>query len=191
MRPGSILPPVGDRLVLENRPAYRVDSCRCSRSISETGIRPDRKVSVYNRFFEFSPAPIIRKNLKSALFEYYRYDQSQRQYLSLQLMTEFRHFELASGILTNEQYLWLQDEIGYFDPATHLNVEFTPDQLNALVEAAQRIKGSPDLVAWLPESRGMRLDLKVTHDSRLARATALLAVLQKLDTAAHGGDKPH
>jgi hypothetical protein len=123
------------------------------------------------------------EELKSALFEYYRYDQDQRQYLSLQLMTEFRHFELAAGILTNEQYVWLQDEIGYVDPSTPIDVEFTADQLNALVEAAQRVKDSPDFVAWLPEARGMQLDLKATHKSRLARATALLAILRRHDSS--------
>jgi hypothetical protein len=126
---------------------------------------------------------LLDDELKSALFEYYRYDQSQRQYLSLQLMTEFRHFELAAGILTNEQYIWLQDEIGYVNPSTPVNVEFTPDQLNALVEAAQRTKDSPEFVAWLPEARSMQLDLKVTHESRLKRATALLAILRKLDSS--------
>jgi len=118
--------------------------------------------------------------LKSALFEYYRYDQDQRQYLSLQLMVEFRHFELAAGVLTNEQYIWLQDKIGYVDPWTSVNVEFTPDHLNALVEAAQRAKDSSEFVAWLPEARSMQLDLKDSHESRLQRATALLGTLRKL-----------
>lgn len=121
--------------------------------------------------------------LKSALFEYYRYDQSQRQYLSLQLMTEFRHFELAAGILTNEQYIWLQDEMGDIYSSMPVNVEFTPDQLNALVEAAQRTKDSPAFVAWLPEARSMQLELKVTHESRLKRATTLLDILRNLDNS--------
>ncbi len=119
--------------------------------------------------------------LKSALFSYYRYDQSQRQYMSLQLMTEFRHFELATGILTNEQYVWLQDEIGYVSPSTPANVEFTSEQLDALVDAAQRIKDTPEFVAWLPESRGLQMELIDTHDRRLQRATALLEILKRLD----------
>jgi hypothetical protein len=121
------------------------------------------------------------EDLKSALFEYYRYDHSQRQYLSLQIMTEFRHFELASGILTNEQNVWRQDEIGYVSPTTPVNVEFTSEQLDGLVDAAQRIKDSPEFVAWLPEGRGMQLDLIDTHKSRLERATALLDILRNLD----------
>ncbi len=116
--------------------------------------------------------------LKSALFEYYRYDESQRQFLSLQLMTEFRHFELAAGILTNEQYVWLQDEIGYVSPGVPSDVEFTAAQLDALIEAAQRLKDSPDFVAWLPEARSMQIELADTHESRLQRAHALLTILR-------------
>ena len=121
------------------------------------------------------------EELKSALFEYYRYDESQRQYLSLQLMTEFRHFELAAGILTNEQYVWLQDEIGYVSPGVPTDVEFTAAQLDALVEAAQRLKNSPDFIAWLPESRSMQIELASTHENRLQRATALLEILKSAE----------
>jgi len=124
------------------------------------------------------------EELKAALFEYYRYDQSQRQYMNLQLMTEFRHFELASGILSNEQYVWLQDEIGYVAPSRPIDVQFTPQQLDDIVDAARRVSDSPALIAWLPESRSMQLELKYTHESRLERATALLDILRKLDRSA-------
>ncbi len=117
--------------------------------------------------------------LKSALFEYYRYDENLRQYLSLQLMTEFRHFELAAGILSNEQYVWMQDEIGYVSTGVPSGVEFTAAQLDALVEAAQRLKDSPDFIAWLPEARSMQIELADTHESRLQRAQALLTILRE------------
>ena len=116
--------------------------------------------------------------LRSALFEYYRYDTGQRQYLSLQLMTEFRHLELAAGILTNEQYIWIQDEMGYVSSSTRLNVEITPVQLDALVIAAQRLQESREFVAWLPESRSLQLELIDTHKRRLTRANALFKLLQ-------------
>ena len=116
--------------------------------------------------------------LKSALFEYYRYDENLRQYLSLQLMTEFRHFELAAGILNNEQYVWMQDEIGYVSVSPPSGIEFTTAQLAALAEATQRLKDSPDFVAWLPEARSMQMELAGTHEGRLQRATALLTILR-------------
>jgi hypothetical protein len=117
-------------------------------------------------------------DLKSALFEYYRYDETMRQYLSLQLMTEFRHFQLAAGILSNEQDVWMQDEMGYVSPTTKLQVKFSEAQLSALVESADRLKNSAELVAWLPEGRSMQLELIDTHRRRLSHAESLLAILR-------------
>ena len=116
--------------------------------------------------------------IKAALFEYHRYDQMMLQYQSLQLMTEFRHFELASGVLSNEQYVWMQDELGYVSPSTKPDVTFTDIQLSELEKAAKRISASTDLVAWLPESRSMQLELIDTHKSRLQRAKELLELLR-------------
>jgi hypothetical protein len=39
-------------------------------------------------------------DLKKALSDYYGYDANQRQYLSLEIAEELRHFELGAGILT-------------------------------------------------------------------------------------------
>jgi hypothetical protein len=57
-------------------------------------------------------------------------------------------------------------------------VEFTTAQLDALLEAAQRLQDSREFIAWLPEGRSMQLELIATHSSRLQRANALLDLLQ-------------
>ena len=44
---------------------------------------------------------LLNTELRNTLFEYYQYDENQRQYLPLNFMQEFRHFELGAGILTN------------------------------------------------------------------------------------------
>lgn len=119
--------------------------------------------------------------LKAALFEYHRYDKMMLQYQSLQLMTEFRHFELASGVLSNEQYVWMQDELGYVSPNTRPDVSFSETQLDGLEEAAKRIAATPEFVAWLPESRSMQIELIGTHNSRLERAETLLDTLRNHD----------
>ena len=93
-------------------------------------------------------------------------------------MTEFRHFKLAAGILTNEQYVWMQDEIGYVSPGVPSDIEVTAAPLDALVEAAERLKDSPNFVAWLPEGRSMQIELADTHERRLRRAHALLTILK-------------
>lgn len=116
--------------------------------------------------------------LKTALFEYYRYDEAMRQYLNLQHMTEVRHFELAAGVLTNEQYVWMQDNIGYSSLGIRTDLVLTDVQLDGLVDAAHRLQSSSDFVEWLPEGRGMQLELIDTHRSRLSRAEALLTTLE-------------
>jgi hypothetical protein len=121
---------------------------------------------------------LTNESLKSALFDYYRYDEASRQYLSLQLMTEFKHFELAAGILTNRQITWLWDNVGIVDSsdmetATHQEVE-----LQSVRSAARRLREKPEFVAWLPEARGMQTELIFTHGHRLAKAEALLAILR-------------
>lgn len=65
-----------------------------------------------------------------------------------------------------------------FEELRATGVEFTTAQLDALLEAAQRLQDSSDFVAWLPEGRSMQLELIGTHNSRLQRAIALLELLQ-------------
>ena len=119
--------------------------------------------------------------LKAALFEYYRYDKMMRQYLSLQLMTEFRHLKLVAGVLTNDQYVWMQDEMGYVSPTTKSNVKFNEQQLEQLLESATRLQASDDIVAWLPEIRSMQIELQDTHQRRQKHAEALLVILKDSD----------
>ena len=122
---------------------------------------------------------LLRSNdLKAALFDYFRYDQSQRQYMSLQLMQEFRHFELVAGVLSTEQAKWVQDNLRIANPERELTQETTGLEIDGIVEAAVRLSNMPEAIAWLPEARGMQAELVTTHTNRLERAKALLAILQ-------------
>ena len=116
--------------------------------------------------------------LKAALFEYHRYDEMMRQYQSLQLMTEFRHLELAAGVLSTEQYVWMQNEMGYVSPFTRPAITFSQQQLDGLEDAANRISATPGFLEWLPESRSMQMELIDTHNRRLEHANKLLAILR-------------
>ena len=115
--------------------------------------------------------------LKAALFEYYRYDEGQRQYQSLQLMTEIRHFEFAAKILSVEQHVWVQDNYYLFGPRTVTDVRYPAADIPGVVEAARRLQNTPDFVAWLPEVRGIQLEFTHTHSDRLRLAETLLELL--------------
>ena len=117
------------------------------------------------------------ENLKAALFEYYRFDDGQRQFQGLQLMTEIRHFEFAAKVLSNKQRVWVQDNYYVYNPRTVDDVKYPESKTDTVIDAARRLQNSPDFVAWLPEARVLQLDLMKTNEVRLHRAESLLAIL--------------
>lgn len=120
--------------------------------------------------------------LKSALFEYYRFDEWQRQYLLLQLMTEFKHFELCVGVLTNKQVVWIQDNVGLVKLGEFVALSELNSKAGSVASAANRLIDNLDCVAWLPESRGLQLELISTHEGRRERAQTVLTLLKNADT---------
>ena len=117
--------------------------------------------------------------LKAALFEYYRFDVGQRQFQSLQLMTEIRHFEFAAGILSHEQHVWVQDNYFVYNQRTVADKQYPASRIDTVVDAAERLRDSPEFVAWLPESRGTQIDLINTNEVRLRSAEGLLEILER------------
>jgi hypothetical protein len=101
--------------------------------------------------------------------------------MSLQLMQEFRHFELVAGVLSTEQAKWVQDNLRIANPDRELPQETTGLEIDGIVEAAVRLSNMPEAIAWLPEARGMQEELVVTHSNRLERAKALLEILTDSD----------
>lgn len=122
---------------------------------------------------------LLRDNtLKSDLFEYYRFNMTERQYLPLQLMTEFKHFELAAGVLTNKQNVWLQDNVGIVWRDKLATIDQSEIDVAAVVAAGKRLRENTALLAWLTEARNMQIELANTHTNRKTRAVALLGLLK-------------
>ena len=121
---------------------------------------------------------ILDEDLKRLLFDYYGFDESQRQYRPLEFMTESRHFQLAAGILSIEQEVLMQDNWLYFRP-NNIDAarEFEPDP-EAVAAAADRLRQRPEFIAWLPYSRSMQLDQIDVHRDRLGRARSVLRALE-------------
>ena len=123
---------------------------------------------------------LLRNNdLKAALFDYFRFDQGARQFISLQLMREIRHFDLVSGVLSTEQVIWVQDNFRVVNPGQDLPQEATGLETDGIIAAAARLSVKPETITWLPEARGMQLELVRTHTYRLERAQALLEILME------------
>ena len=121
---------------------------------------------------------IRSEGVKEVLFEYYNFDDEQRQYRPLQFTTESRHFELAAGVLDTEQSMYIQDAFLFFRPGEDkLAAGVDVDELDVR-KAALRLGEKPDLVAWLPYVRSLQLEQIEVHEMRLARAAATLEALR-------------
>lgn len=118
---------------------------------------------------------LIRSDeVKDVLFDYYDFDNAQRQYRPLQFLTESRHFELAAGVLSNEQAAYIQDKWLYFRPNEIAEVRNTDVSVGGIADAALRLQARTDLVAWFPYVRSMQLEQIQVHEARLRRAKAVL-----------------
>ena len=123
---------------------------------------------------------ILDQAVKDELFEYYGFDQEQRQYRPLQFMTESRHFELAAGVLSVEHELYVQDFWLFFRPDNVVEARNDqPPTPEAVMSAALRLRDRPELVAWLPYVRDMQLEQIAVHKMRLERARKSLNTLQE------------
>ena len=118
--------------------------------------------------------------LKSALFSYYRYDQAQRQFIDLQQAQEIRHFERATGVLTNSQAKRIDDEWGIVDLTKIEEVRNSTVDLAEVEAAVDRFLSKPDFIAWLPISYGMQIDLAETNSERRRLAIELQSLLSEI-----------
>ena len=118
--------------------------------------------------------------LKSALFSYYRYDQAQRQFIDLQQAQEIRHFERATGVLTNSQAKRIDDEWGIVGLTKIEEVRNSTVDLAEVEAAVDRFLSKPDFIAWLPISYGMQIELAETNSERRRLAIELQSLLSEI-----------
>ena len=114
-------------------------------------------------------------DMKTRLHDYYRFDESQLQYRSLQFSVEFHHFKLANGVRSNKQVRWLQDKWLLVDPKELDEVQNTdPGDPDEVMAAAQRLRKKPELVSWLTQLREMQMEQILVHETRIELANAAL-----------------
>lgn len=116
--------------------------------------------------------------IKNGLYDFYGFHDSQRQYIQLNLNIEMRYFELAAGVLSAEQYRWVQDQWFVVTKDTLDEVRQAQPDPEALPGAIERFQGNPALQAWLPRTRGIQREQILMHNILLDRAEDLLASLR-------------
>jgi hypothetical protein len=122
---------------------------------------------------------ILDQELKDALYDYYGFDQSQRQFRPLQFSAEHRHFELAAGVLSHEQEVFVQDTLRILNPDDMDSIENVETDLEQIKVAAQRLSERMELIAWLPQVRHLQIEQMNVHKSRLDRGKTVLDALYR------------
>jgi len=117
------------------------------------------------------------ESVKNVMFDYYGFDESQRQFRPLQLDTEFRHFELAAGVLSHEQEVFIQDTWRLFTPDDFAAARASQNENEDVLAAAKRLQARPEFIAWLPYVRDMQMEQIEVHEMRLDRARGVLDTL--------------
>jgi hypothetical protein len=123
-------------------------------------------------------ALISSSEVKAALYEYYEFDRSQANFRPLYLFNEFRHWELAVGVLGTTQAQWLQNNRIFALPANVSLLRETKQDHEEVIAAANRLASKQKLIDWLPQTREMQIYFIFSMERQLARAEDVLAVLR-------------
>ena len=113
---------------------------------------------------------IIDQNVKDALYDYYGFDQAQYQFRPLQIAQEFRHFELASGVLNHEQALYVHNNWFIVNQANIDKVRAASYDLDEIQSIVERLRSRPELIDWLSSTHELQVDQIRTHEIRLELA---------------------
>ena len=120
---------------------------------------------------------ILDETVKNVMFDYYGFDESQRQFRPLQLDTEFRHLELAAGVLSHKQEVFIQDNWRLFNPDDFAAAKASQHENANVLAAVKRLQARPEFIAWLPYVRDMQLEQITVHKTRQDRARGVLETL--------------
>lgn len=118
------------------------------------------------------------EDIKRALYNYHSFDDTQQQYIQLNLGIELRYFELVSGVLDAHQYQWVQDQWFVVDENDLKNIREAEPDRSKLKEAVERFTGDTELINWIPRTRGVQREHILMNGIRLNRAKQLLESLE-------------
>jgi hypothetical protein len=115
------------------------------------------------------------QDIKNKVHDYYRFDESQAQFRSLQFSVEFQHFKLVNGVRSNRQIRYLQDKWLLVGPDAVEEVQNAdPGDPEEIMAAAERLRKKPELVSWLSQLRAMQMEQLKVHNDRIDLAKAAI-----------------
>jgi hypothetical protein len=92
-------------------------------------------------------------DLTTALLNYYRTMEQKRQFDQSRESIKFKHYELTEKVLSNEQKVWLQDEVGPTTPVTLELLKSLPVNKSAVLETLNKLRENEETVGWLTRVR--------------------------------------
>lgn len=122
---------------------------------------------------------IRNPTIKDALYGYYNFDSSEKQFRQLQFMSESRHFELAAGVLSYQQARLIQDTWYVVAPGDLKQFDSSQLNISEVQASAERFRSRVELLAWLPELRHLQIEQIVVNEIRLEKAKDVLNILRE------------
>jgi hypothetical protein len=122
---------------------------------------------------------IRSSEVKTALYGYYERDRQQANFRSLFISNEFRHWELAAGVLSSAQAQWLQNNWVFALPANVPLLRQTSQDVKEVAATAERLAADQDLVDWLPQVREMQVYFIFSLERQAEEAESVLNVLRE------------
>jgi hypothetical protein len=117
-------------------------------------------------------------DFKDLLHDYYGYEANQRQFQEIWFQWQFRHLELAAGVVSHDQENYIQDTWLYFGPDNIEEVREATMDGDALQASVERFLERQELIDWLPQMRAMQILQIKRNESMLEKAEAVLSELQ-------------
>lgn len=128
---------------------------------------------------------IRSEEIKRALYDYYGYDESRRQWMQLALAGEQHYFETVAGVLDYDQERWVLEKWYDKPDVTRQRLQEFKLDPQPVLAALDRLRSRQQVVDYLPLVRSLQWDAAGENRRRLALAEALLAELraysEKLD----------
>ena len=120
----------------------------------------------------------VDRPAENGLYRYYGFEETQVQFRPIQHATESRHFQLAAGVLSHKQAIFVQDEFFVVKPGSIDSFEGARPDLNEVRAAAERLASRVELVDWLPEVRHLQVEQINMHELRLDKAQVVLEAMR-------------
>ena len=122
------------------------------------------------------------EEIKRALYDYYGYDETRRQWMQLALAGEQYYFEIAAGVIDYDQTRWVLENLKNKQGVTWQgldDMELDPQPVQA---ALDRLRSRQQVVDYLPQLLMGQWDAVQENQRRIAFAESLLAKLRAYST---------